>query len=111
MGFEIIAILPLIAGFGFLYWGSQLEEDYNILKLMFQLFFLPLCFLSIHLCIIAVTLLYGSDNATITQLGLFVQILGYVMFLIGLFLLYKIVMEVKDFLLRKKQEKQEEMYG
>lgn len=111
MSLAIITILPLLAGFGFLYWASQLDEEWAILKLMFHLFFLPLTFLSIHLAIIDATILYGADQTLIAQLGLFVEITGYVMFLVGLYILYKIIVAIKEFLMRRKEQKKEELYG
>jgi hypothetical protein len=111
MSLLLLSLFPLAAGFGFLYWADQLDVEHDILKLFFQLLFLPLTFLSINFAVIYARLVWAADAELVSLLGISVTILGWIMFIIGAYLVYILFMRVKDVVLRKKQEKMEEKYG
>ena len=105
MGF--IIWLPLLAGFGFLYWSSLLDgEDWDVFKLMLRLMFLPLTFLSIHFAIIDATLTYASNSDLVSTLAMFAEYLGYLMYLVGLYILYVLIKGVVRNLQGKKMSEE-----
>ena len=110
MSMDLIILLPVLTGFGLLYWADQLSEEYAVLRLMFQLMFLPLMWIGIHLAIVDIQLVYASNTELIKTLSELVSYLGWVFFIIGGFILYRLLMGVKDFMLKKKQEKEQDMY-
>lgn len=111
MSLSIIVLLPVLVGFGLLYWSSLLSEDYELLGMVFQLMFLPLSLLSIQFGIIDATIIYASDSVLVEQLGMFAYYLGWLIYGVGAFILMVIVLKVKDMLLAKRAAKQEEKYG
>ena len=111
MGINMIILLPIVAGFGLLYWASQLEEDQAILKLMFQLMFIPLIWISSHFAVIDAQINYGSNEAMVTLLSDFVYYLGWVFFIVGAYICLRIFLEIKDWFVTRKKKKQEEKYG
>jgi hypothetical protein len=111
MSLLFLSIVPLVVGFGFLYWADQLDVEHDILKLFFQLLFLPLTFLSINFSVIYARLVWAADSELVDLLSLSVEILGWVMFVVGAYLCFILFMRVKDVVLRKRQAKMEEKYG
>lgn len=109
MALEIIVLIPILTGFGLLYWAEQSED--NILKLMFRLIFLPLVWLSIHLAFIDITILYASNADLILTLTELITYTTWVFFIVGAYILYKLLMQVKDWLAKKKSEREDELYG
>jgi len=111
MSLAIIVGLPLLAGFGLLYWADQIREGSPLLALVFQLMFLPSVWLSITFGVEYLALVYGSASDMTVTLAEFASYLGWILFLIGLILLYGIVKEIVSWFNKKKQKKQEELYG
>jgi hypothetical protein len=112
MGLDTIVLIPLLSAFGLLYWSSQLEDqdDYVILRLLFQLLYIPLVWLSVHLAIIDVSINYASNTDLVTTLTDFVYYLGWVVFIIGVYHAFIIFKNIKDIILQKKAEKSAAMY-
>jgi hypothetical protein len=109
MSMDVLVLLPVLAGFGFLYWGSQVEDAF--LKLLFQLLFLPSVLFSVLLGVIDVRLLYASDSELVVALSTFTYILGWIIFIVAAYIIYRLFMFLKDMFLQKKKDKEEELYG
>ena len=108
---DTIILIPLLAAFGFLFWANQLEdEDYAILKLLFQFLFIPLVWLSIHLAIIDVSINYASNSDLIVLLTDFVYYLGWIVFIIGVYYAFIIFNNIKNIILQKREKKREAKY-
>lgn len=105
-----IVLLPLIVGFILLYWGNQLGED-SFLRLVFQLFFIPLVWVSIHFGVIAIGFFYPSMSSLVTELSKFTYYLGWILLLVGLFLLYRVGKNIYDMIQEKKIKREEDLYG
>jgi hypothetical protein len=108
---DSIIFIPLLAAFGFLYWASQLEdEDYAVLKLLFQFLFIPLIWLSIHFAIIDASINYASEPALVELLADVVYYLGWIVFIIGVYYAFIIFKNVRDIILTKRQERKDAKY-
>lgn len=111
MGLDTIILIPILAAIGLLYWSSLLEsDDYAILKLLFQLLYIPLVWLSIHLAIIDVSINYSSNSDLVTTLTSFVYYLGWVVFIIGVYHAFIIFNNIRKIILQKKESRRESMY-
>ena len=111
MTMDTIILIPLIAAVGLLYWASQLEdEDYMILKLLFQFMFIPLVWVSTHLAIIDVSINYASNSALVVLLADFVYYLGWVVFIIGVYYAFIIFNNIRKIILQKQEAKKEGKY-
>ena len=104
-------LLPILSGFGLLFWSDQIREEHPILSLAFQLMFIPLIFLSIHLGIIEATITYAADTELVKVLSEVSYYYGILMFLIGVYYFFIIITKIKEALLQKRQQKMEEKYG
>ena len=112
MGLDTIILIPILTALGFLYWASQLEDEfYAILKLLFQFLFIPLSWLSIHLAIIDVSINYASNTALVNLLADFVYYLGWVVFIIGVYYCFVIFRNVVAVIQQKRKDKEEERHG
>ena len=111
MSLSMIIFLPIAIGFGFLYWASQLDENHPILALAFQLFFIPLAWISINFALINARLIYSADSELITSLGDLIYYLGWMLFIVGAYLVYNICLNLYDMFLERKRVKEEEKYG
>lgn len=111
MSLAMITFVPLAIGLGFLYWASQLDEEHHVLQLVFQLLFIPLCWISINFALIDARLIYSSDAELVKGLADMVFYLGWVFFIIGAYIVYRLFVTIKDWILQKKMEKEEEDYG
>jgi len=109
MSLAMIIALPLLTALGLLYWAEQ-SEDY-ILKLAFRLAYIPLVWLSVHLAVVDATIIYSANTELINTLVELVTYTEILFVIVGLYLLYQLIMAVKDYLTNKKESKQEEMYG
>ena len=103
----MIIILPLLVGFGCLYWSSLLDTEHAILQLILQLIFLPFALISINISAAVISIDYAS-NATIVQaLASFSLYLSWIMFAIGCYLaftlMYRLYTMVKDVNLEHKR--------
>jgi hypothetical protein len=108
---DTIILVPILAAFGLLYWSSQLEDDdYAILKLLFQFFFIPLVWVSVHLAVIDVSINYASNTALVTLLTEFVYYLGWVVFIIGVYYAFIIFRNIYNMILQKREAKKEAKY-
>lgn len=111
MGLDTIILVPILAGIGLLYWSSLLEDDdYAILKLLFQLMYIPLVWLSIHLSIIDVSINYASNTDLVTTLSNIVYYLGWIVFIIGVYHAFIIFNNIRKIILQKKIERRESKY-
>jgi hypothetical protein len=111
MGLDTIVIIPLLAAFGLLYWASQLEdEDYAILKLLFQFLFIPLVWLSVHIAVIDISINYASNTDLVSALADFVYYLGWVVFIIGVYYAFIIFKNVRNIVLQKKEDRRQAKY-
>ena len=110
MSMDFIIILPLVFGFGLLYWANGITNEDNILKHFFRLMFFPLMLLSLHFAIIDATLTYASDPALVELISLSVSILGYMIFIIGVYYAFYVLGRVKDFITQKKADNEEGKY-
>ena len=110
MSLALLIFVPVFVAFGFLYWGSLLSDDDWFLKRVFQLFFIPLAWLSLNFAVIYIKLVYSSDVELVALLGDFVEYLGYVFFMIGVYYVIKIMIEVKNGLSMSRQNKKDAMY-
>lgn len=104
-----VILLPLLFGALLMYWGSQLDED-SILRLAFQLFIIPLAWLSIHFGVIAVGTFYPQASELVTVLAQFAYYLGWLLFIIGAYLLYRLLRGLVDLLQQRKAKKEAEQY-
>lgn len=111
MSLSMITLLPLLAGFGFLYWADQLDEEHQILKLIFQLFFIPLVFISINFALIDASMVYSSNPELVERLANLTFYLGWLFFGVGVYLCFLVVGRIYDFLSQRKREREEEKYG
>jgi hypothetical protein len=110
MSLSMIIFLPVVVAFGFLYWAEQLDEEHGILKLMFQLFFIPLVWIAVNFAVINVRIIYSSDSELVGLLGDFTYYLGWVFFIVGAYIVYNIFIRLKDFIQQRKSEKESEKY-
>jgi membrane protein implicated in regulation of membrane protease activity len=102
---NIIILLPILSGFGLLYWASQLEdEDYSILRMLFQLMFIPLTWLSIHFAVIDATITYASNTDLVALLGDFVWYSGWIAFIIGSVLSFIVLKRLYELIMQKKEQ-------
>ena len=111
MSLAIIVGLPLLAGFGLLYWADQVKEDAPILALVFQLMFLPCIFLSITFAVQYLTLVYGAYSDMVITLSEFAYYFGWLFFIVGLYLLYVLVKKIVAWFTEKKKAREEKLYG
>jgi len=102
--------VPLIIGLGLLYWASQLEEQAP-LKFMLRLFFVPCVLISLHFGLIFSRMIYGSDVELTNLLADFVYYFSLLLYAIGVYYLFKIGKAVINIIQKKKQEREEELYG
>jgi hypothetical protein len=110
MSMNIIILLPILSGFGLLYWATQLEEDYAILKLLFQLMFVPFCWLSIHFAVIDATITYASNTDLVSLLADVAYYLGWVAFIIGVAICFIIFKNLYNLIMQKRKSKKEARY-
>lgn len=96
-----IVLLPLIVGFGLLYWAFQLSEEHATLKGFFQLLFIPLTLLSILLGIDSVGYFYPQATDLVSQLGNFTEYISYLLYVVGAYIL--IWLGIKVFKLIQEQ--------
>lgn len=109
MGF--IILLPVLVGFGLLYWSSMLDgEDFDVLKLLFRLLFIPLVFLSINFAVIDASLTYASDSALVAMLGSFSEYLGYLFMLVGLYFIYLLAKGILNNIVENKRRREEDRH-
>lgn len=112
MSMDIIILLPILSGFGLLYWASQLEdEDYSILRMLFQLMFLPLTWLSIHFAVIDATITYASNTDLVSLLGDFVWYTGWLVFIVGAVWAFIVMKRVYELIMQKRRQREEERYN
>ena len=86
---SLVIALPLLIGFGLLYWSSQLDEE-NILILIFQGLFIPLSWLSIHFAVMFASINYALNPEIIELLANLSYYLGWLMFIFGIVYIFKI---------------------
>lgn len=111
MSMNIIILLPILSGFGFLYWASQLEdEDYSIIRLLFQLMFIPLMWISINFAAIDASITYASNTDLVSLLGDFVYYTGWIAFIVGAALSFIVLKRLYELIRQKKQSKENEKY-
>lgn len=103
MSMAIIILLPILTGFGLLYWASEIED--RLMKLFFRILFLPLVLLSIHFAIIDATIVYGSNTELIKTLADFVTYTGWIIFIFGAYLCYTVIAEVYQYLKLRREQK------
>jgi hypothetical protein len=111
MSMNIIILLPVLAGFGLLYWAKCIEEEHEYLALAFQFMFLPLTFLAIHLAVVDATITYAADTELVTTLANMSYYLGWLLFIIGIYYSFVAMGKAYNLVLQKKQEKQEAKYN
>lgn len=111
MSFAMIILLPILAAFGFLYWSDQLDEEHAFLKLMFQLLFLPLILLSINFGVIYAGLVWSSDSQLVKLLADFSYYLGWIIFIVGAYIVLTLFKRIYDMILERKAQKREEKHG
>lgn len=110
MSLAMMIFIPIACAFGLLYWSEQLSEEYIVLRLAFQLMFIPLIWVSVHLAIIDASIIYSSNTDLITLLGQLVEYLGYLFFFVGAYIAWKLLEAVWIKIQSKRAEKKEEMY-
>jgi hypothetical protein len=108
---EATILLPIISGIGLLFWSDQVKEEHPILSLIFQLMFIPLVFLSVHLGVIEATLTYAADTQLVETLTEVSYYFGWLMFGIGVYYAFIIMGKAKDIVLQKRAEKHQRKYG
>ena len=111
MAMNMIIFLPIACAFGLLYWADQLDEEHEILRLIFQFAFVPLFFLGTHLAIIDATIVYASDAQLVETLADFAYYLGWFMFIIGVYWIFIIFKRVYNLIMQRKAEKHEAKDG
>jgi hypothetical protein len=111
MSLAIITLLPVLVGFGLLYWGSLLSDDDWFLRLAFQLLFIPLCWLSINLGVINAKIVYASDIELVTAISSMAEYLGYLFLVVGVYYFFRTLGMVHDIIMQKKADKEDEMHG
>ena len=102
--------LPLLVGFGFLYWSSLLDEDAEVLKLLFRFLFIPFAWLSIHIAVVYARLDYLADPELVEILADLVYYSSIILYLVGFYYLFMIVVNVYLLIMNKREKNSEEMY-
>ena len=104
-------LLPILSGIGLLFWSDQVKDEHPILSLIFQLMFIPLVFLSVHLGIIEASISYASDAELVETLSDISYYFGWLMFGIGAYYAFVIMGKAKDIVMQKRAEKRQRQYG
>lgn len=104
-------LLPILSGIGLLFWADQVKEEHPILSLIFQLMFIPLVFLSVHLGVIEASITYASNAALVETLANVTYYFGWVMFGVGAYYAFIIMAKAYDIVMQRKEKKRERMYG
>ena len=110
MSLAILTLLPVLAGLGLIYWSSVLEDEQAVFKLFLQILFLPLLLLSINFGVIDARLLYGADSELVVLLAQFAYYVGWVIFIVGAYLFFKLGGEIKDWFIERKARRESEKY-
>ena len=110
MSIALITALPLLAGFGLLYWSSLLDDDEWFLKLAFRFMFIPVLFLSIDFAIIDARLLYGADSVLVVTLTEFAYYFGWLLFGVGVYYCFVALNKAYDIVQQKKADKESAKY-
>jgi len=103
-------LIPLLVGFGFLYWSTILSEDEEILKLVLRLFFIPSALLSLHLAVIYSSLDYLGDAELVTVLSNSALYLSWILLIVGIYYLFMIFKGVYDAIISYVAKKKAEQY-
>jgi Na+-driven multidrug efflux pump len=106
----ISIFIPFIIGFGFLYWSSILDEEHVIVKMFFQLLFIPFALLGIHFGVIEATLVYASDPELVVQLANTAYYLSIILYFVGALLLLWLGKRVYDTVMATIQEGKDSKY-
>ena len=109
--FEIIIALPILIGLGLLYWGSQLTDEHAFLKFLFQMLNPPLWFLSLHLAVIGVGIMYGSQPELVVTLTSLTWYLGIFMLILGAYIMIYLVIKQMKVVLASAKAKREARHG
>lgn len=104
-------LIPILSGIGLLFWADQVKEEHPLLTLMFQLMYIPLIFISIHLGVAEATITYASNTELVKTLANTTTYLGYVMMIVGAYYVFQIIIKIKDIVLERRQAKHERRYG
>ncbi len=108
---DAIILLPIISGFGLLFWADMVKEEHPMLTLMLQFMFIPLTFLSVQLGVEQVAISYASDSAMVETLTNVSYYIGWLMFGIGAYYAFVIMGKARDIVIQKRSDKQDKMYG
>jgi len=108
MSMAMITFIPLAIALGFLYWASLLDDEHQILGLVFQLFFIPLSWVSINFALIDARLIYSSDVELVSGLGDLIYYLGWIFFIVGAYLVYNLFMNIYRLMQERKRQKDED---
>lgn len=108
---DAIVLIPLISGFGLLFWADMNKEEHPILCLMFQLMFIPLIFLTVKLGIAEATISYSSNADLVSTLADVTYYFGWLMFGIGAYYAFIIMGKAKDIVMQKRAERYNKKYG
>lgn len=111
MSLAIITLLPILAGFGLLYWGSTLVDDEWLLRLIFQFLFIPLCWISVNLGVIDAKIVYSSDVELVSTLSQLVEYLGYVFFIVGVYYFFRTCKKIYDNVRKGRADREAERHG
>jgi hypothetical protein len=107
----LLIFLPIIIGFGLMYWGSQLEEDHWFLKLLFQMLFLPLVLISINFGVLGTMQLYPSNFELVNLLTDVAYYTSWTLALVGFYSCLYIIWMVVKVTNAAGKLKQDEKYG
>lgn len=106
-----LALLPLLFGFGLLYWANNLDEELSWLKLLFRLLFIPLFLLAVRFGLAGVSAVYPTNSELVTLLADVTYYVGWLLYIVGACLLIYIVWMVVKLAVGKKVEKNNAKYG
>jgi len=108
---DAIILIPLMSGFGLLFWADMVKEEHPILTLMLQFMFIPLIFLSVNLGVEEAAITYASNTALVATLADITYYFGWLMFGIGLYYAFVIMGKAKDVVMQKRAERYNKKYG
>jgi len=104
-------LIPLLVGFGFLYWSSVISDDEEILKLILRLFFIPSAWLSLHLATIYASLDYLGDVELVETLANNTLYLSWLLYIIGFYYIFMIIGKCYTAIMSYVAQKKEEKYA
>lgn len=103
-------LLPILVGFGMLFWSSMLSEEEEDLKLIFRLFFIPCVWLSLHIATIYAHLDYTADSELIIILSDIVKYTSWLIWIIGAYYIFFILKKLYDVIMNNKTKEASDKY-